>query len=59
LVNLISFDASYELQPNLLEVDPNGHDLLTSLVLHRGGGSGRDVVVVVAMTVVVNVGSGA
>nr|GEY58620.1 hypothetical protein [Tanacetum cinerariifolium] len=36
LANLISFDASYELRPDLLKVDPNGHDLLTSLVPHRG-----------------------
>ncbi|GKF73571.1 hypothetical protein Tco_0219903, partial [Tanacetum coccineum] len=36
LVNLISFDASYKLRPDLLEVNPNGHDPLTSLVLRRG-----------------------
>ncbi|GJX54464.1 hypothetical protein Tco_0282833 [Tanacetum coccineum] len=36
LVNLIFFDAYYELWPDLLEVDPNGHDLLTSPVLYRG-----------------------
>nr|GEW97354.1 hypothetical protein [Tanacetum cinerariifolium] len=36
LVNLISFDASYELQPDMLKVDPNGHNPLTSPVLRRG-----------------------
>ncbi|GJQ99058.1 hypothetical protein Tco_0522043 [Tanacetum coccineum] len=36
LVNLISFDTSYELRPDLLEVDLNGHGPLTSPVLHRG-----------------------
>nr|GEX84002.1 hypothetical protein [Tanacetum cinerariifolium] len=36
LVNLISFDASYELRPDLLEVDPNVHDPLTFPVLRRG-----------------------
>nr|GEV21358.1 hypothetical protein [Tanacetum cinerariifolium] len=48
---------SYELQPDLLDVDPNGHDPLTSLVLHRGGGGGRVVVVVIAVVVAVDVGS--
>ncbi|GKD81525.1 hypothetical protein Tco_1348364 [Tanacetum coccineum] len=35
LVNLISYDTSYELWPDLLKVDLSDHDPLTSQVLHK------------------------